>query len=452
MKKFVVFLFITMLTAMLSGCVISKTPNTNDVSLPSGEQMTFSVTVLPIPATYAWTLDGAPLTGTEKSYEYIAMGGEHILEVQATHALGTDTQTWNIYGNSHPVANAGADQSADVGAMIILDGSGSTDSDNDIVSYQWLQTGGPTVTLINADAAVAQFSAAVAEESVLTFELTVRDAVGLTSTDTCVVTVSKSNDLIFGMYWDGAQEHFISIDIENEEINDISTIPGFTNLFGNSAFDSTNSYYIASSNLGITFIDSLNGSLIKTIPDNHGIVGLTYDKTSMKLFGIYWSGTQEHFVSIDIENEEVNDISTIPGFTNRFGNSTFDPENGYYITSSNLGITVIDSQDGSLVKAISDDHLIGGLAYDTTSKKLFGMYWNGTQEHFVSIDIDNEEINDVSIITGFTGWSRDSAFDSTNGYYITQSNLGITVIDSQNGSLVKTIPDTFWIGGLVAGY
>jgi hypothetical protein len=361
MKKFVIFLFITMLTAILSGCIISKAPNTNDVSLPSGEQMTFSVTVLTIPATYAWTLDEAPLTNTERSYVYTATGGEHTLTVQATHALGTDTQTWNIYGNSHPVADAGADQSVDVDTTVILDGSGSIDSDNDIVSYQWQQTGGPAVTLINADASVAQFTAAVAAESVLTFELTVTDAAGLTSTDTCVVTVSKSNDLIFGMYWDGAQEHFVSIDIENEEVNDISTIPGFTNLFGNSAFDSVNGYYITSSNLGITFIDSQNGSLIKTIPDNHGVVGLTYDKTSKKLFGIYWSGTQEHLVSIDIENEEVNDISTIPGFTNRFGNSTFDPENGYYITSSNLGITVIDSQDGSLIKAIPDTFWAGGL-------------------------------------------------------------------------------------------
>ena len=169
MKKSVVFLFIAMLTAMLNGCIFSKTPATNDVNLPFGEQLTFSVVVLPTPAIYAWTLDGAPLLNTGKSYVYTALGGDHILEVKATHILGTDTQTWHIItDDSHPVADAGADQSLVVNTTVTLDGSGSTDPDNDIISYHWQQTGGPTVTLTNANAAITQFSATVAVGSMLT--------------------------------------------------------------------------------------------------------------------------------------------------------------------------------------------------------------------------------------------------------------------------------------------
>ncbi len=46
-------------------------------------------------------------------------------------------------------------------------------------SFQWQQTGGPPVTLTNADAAIAQFTASVKAGSILTFELTVTDARGL---------------------------------------------------------------------------------------------------------------------------------------------------------------------------------------------------------------------------------------------------------------------------------
>ena len=154
-----------------------------------GEQNTFSVEIFPPGGNFIWSLDGLPLSNRTKSYIYTAEAGEHILIVQATHALGTDTQAWYIYGNSPPVANAGADQSVAVNATVTLDGSGSTDPDNNIVSYHWQQTDGPTVTLTNANTAIAQFTASVAGGSVLTFELTVTDSNGVKSTDTNMITI-----------------------------------------------------------------------------------------------------------------------------------------------------------------------------------------------------------------------------------------------------------------------
>jgi alpha-tubulin suppressor-like RCC1 family protein len=66
--------------------------------------MTFSVNVFTLNATYAWALDDVPLANTQKSYEYTVFAGEHMLRVRATHALGTDTQTWSIQGTSPLVA------------------------------------------------------------------------------------------------------------------------------------------------------------------------------------------------------------------------------------------------------------------------------------------------------------------------------------------------------------
>ena len=102
MKKSLIVLFVAILTAILSGCILSKTPNTNDVSMNLGVQKTFSVNVFPSNATYTWTLDGESLPNTEKSYVYTSHAGDHTLVVKATHILGTDTQTWNIQVNIPP--------------------------------------------------------------------------------------------------------------------------------------------------------------------------------------------------------------------------------------------------------------------------------------------------------------------------------------------------------------
>jgi hypothetical protein len=96
MKRSVSILTVFIVTSMLGGCIISKTPTTNDVAMHSGDQMNFSVKVFPNNATYAWTLDGSPLLTTESSFLYNADAGEHILIVKAKHIFVTDTQTWNI--------------------------------------------------------------------------------------------------------------------------------------------------------------------------------------------------------------------------------------------------------------------------------------------------------------------------------------------------------------------
>ena len=189
MKRWVCLLSVVLVLSVLSGCFISKTPKTNDVTMNLGEQMTFSVKVFPSSETYTWTLDEVSLSNTGKSYTYTAELGKHVLTVEAKHIFGIDKNTWNIQVNSPPVANAGGNQSVAVDTNVTLDGSDSTDPDDNIVSYEWKQTGGPAVTMTNADKAIAQFMSSVAIGSVLTFELTVTDAEGLMSTDVCVLLI-----------------------------------------------------------------------------------------------------------------------------------------------------------------------------------------------------------------------------------------------------------------------
>jgi len=78
--------------------------------------------------------------------------------------------------NSPPTADAGADATVGELTTVNLDGSASQDPDGDMLSFAWLQTAGPNVTLSDANAEQPSFPAPdVAVPTVLTFQLTVDD-------------------------------------------------------------------------------------------------------------------------------------------------------------------------------------------------------------------------------------------------------------------------------------
>ncbi|MBW2248317.1 MAG: PKD domain-containing protein [Deltaproteobacteria bacterium] len=97
--------------------------------------------------------------------------------------------------NEPPQANAGLDQTVTEGTVVTLDGSSSLDIDDGIVSCFWNQIGGPGVTLSNPASSQPTFTAPNVEPDgvSLTFNLTVTDAGGLKSEDSCIVNISWQN-------------------------------------------------------------------------------------------------------------------------------------------------------------------------------------------------------------------------------------------------------------------
>ena len=93
--------------------------------------------------------------------------------------------------NQPPVANAGPDQTVDAGSVVMLIGSGSSDSDGEIAGVQWEQTDGrPEVSLSNQNGLLASFVAPEGDAAVtLAFRLTVTDDDGATASDEVRVTV-----------------------------------------------------------------------------------------------------------------------------------------------------------------------------------------------------------------------------------------------------------------------
>jgi hypothetical protein len=101
------------------------------------------------------------------------------------------TVTWE---NQPPAAHAGPAQTVAEGATVVLDGSGSSDTDDGIAAYHWTQISGRAVTLTDPAAVRPAFTvpADAVDGEQFTFQLTVTDGGGLQDDAHCTITVQRS--------------------------------------------------------------------------------------------------------------------------------------------------------------------------------------------------------------------------------------------------------------------
>jgi K319L-like, PKD domain len=132
----------------------------------------------------------APLVtpgGATLTFHLVVSAGQ-----QSSEPALTNVTVMNV--NHQPVAEAGADQAVKEGSGVRLDGSASFDPDGESLTYAWAQTGGPAVSLANAEAAQASFIAPTVGPTgaTLTFALTVSDGVDSAS-DSASILVENVN-------------------------------------------------------------------------------------------------------------------------------------------------------------------------------------------------------------------------------------------------------------------
>lgn len=132
---------------------------------------------------------------------------EHGGNVWPALADGNEPATWAAAylgdvapasANRAPLADAGVDQLLNMTAprLVVLDGSHSHDPDGDAVSHQWVQVGGPAVTLSSAQAANPSFTAAMPEApTTLVFQLTVSDGELTSATDPVRIALFPSESV-----------------------------------------------------------------------------------------------------------------------------------------------------------------------------------------------------------------------------------------------------------------
>lgn len=151
---------------------------------------------------FAWTLvsgveiDISDLDAAQVSFVAPATDTEfeNIYELSVTDDLGDsaiDSVSVVIRPIIPPVADAGVDLTVESEALVELSAANSSDSDGDIIAYQWLQMDGPAVAIDDPAAADIAFTAPlVSDFTSLRFELTVTDDSNTSATDVVNVTVT----------------------------------------------------------------------------------------------------------------------------------------------------------------------------------------------------------------------------------------------------------------------
>ena len=123
----------------------------------------------------------------------------------ADYGSVTGDLTVDVRDNLPPIANAGLDQEAYTGQTITLDGSGSTDPDDDdsTLRYAWRQAtlvDTRPISLIRANTVRASFAVPtdLSGDTEVEFELTVTDGAGVSDTDTvkAKLLAARPNELV----------------------------------------------------------------------------------------------------------------------------------------------------------------------------------------------------------------------------------------------------------------
>ncbi|MBN1116298.1 MAG: hypothetical protein JXA77_03770, partial [Bacteroidales bacterium] len=118
---------------------------------------------------------------------------EVILTVSNSDGLfDRDTLEITVHdANKPPVGNAGSDFSEDEGVFVTLDGSGSSDSDGDALTYSWTSIDGATISGANSVAPTFTVST-VTSDTEYRFSLIVNDGLTNSEADTVIVTITNT--------------------------------------------------------------------------------------------------------------------------------------------------------------------------------------------------------------------------------------------------------------------
>tara|TARA_Y100001956_G_scaffold81064_1_gene97660 strand:+ start:4323 stop:6860 length:2538 start_codon:yes stop_codon:yes gene_type:complete len=158
-------------------------------------------------ASYQWTqVSGTPVTlsgagSATASFDVAEVAQAETLSFKLTvtdneGASASDTVTVNVNPkdlppvNKVPVAAISAPANVNAGDVVVIDASGSTDADNDVLSYSWDVPAGLNATV---DGATVSFVAAeYTQDTSLAFTVTVSDGKATSSASAAVVVAKKT--------------------------------------------------------------------------------------------------------------------------------------------------------------------------------------------------------------------------------------------------------------------
>lgn len=145
--------------------------------------------------TYHWDFgDGSSLISSTPTvtHSYTTIGSYLVTLVVSDGEMSSSPASADVsIQNQPPIANAGSDRTVTQRTTVKLTGT-ATDPDGKIVRVRWRQVAGPTVTLSGSTTLSLSFVAPrVSTTTKLTFELTVTDNDGVSSSDRVDVNVTR---------------------------------------------------------------------------------------------------------------------------------------------------------------------------------------------------------------------------------------------------------------------
>ena len=141
---------------------------------------------------YEWKEDGVGILNLAQSFDMVLPIGTHSIVLTLTDGYGataTDRVAIEVTAvdQKPPIADAGSDQVVLIGTAVMLDASGSTDPDGEIVKYEWLED-----SIVLNESMVFEH---IFPKGVHHITLRVTDNDGASGTDDATITTRSSMDM-----------------------------------------------------------------------------------------------------------------------------------------------------------------------------------------------------------------------------------------------------------------
>ena len=302
----------------------------------------------------------------------------------------------------------------------------------------------------------------------------------------------------YGVHWDGAQEHFVTLDPVTGVHTSLGVVPGVQWIdasFRVFAPDSGLFGFIGGSmnSMNYQIIDVSTGTVTHSFPRADNLKNAVYDPGTGLLYGTWWSDSTpvvhdslghpvpvhpqgtEYFSSINPLTGARTD-TPIPGVTSIAASSHFlDTDSGRYVfqgmgTGEPLAYYVIDVATGALITKMPLDIRLDFPVYNPVLKAVHGLWWSDSTvrqddslmfdslghpahplipeirgtEYFVTVhqdsSVDMVALPDVMFIANFN-----RTLDTDNGRYVftgreKTGDIRYYVIDVATGEILSKTP------------
>ena len=179
------------------------------------------------------------------------------------------------------------------------------------------------------------------------------------------------------------------------------------------------------------------------------------------LYGLKKTENGSSSIPFDVVNiNPLNGSTSIVLSTNSLigvaaGASTYDQENSRYIcwgidTQNNRNLYVMNLNNGQTESNLFSSAQAIEMEYDLQTQKAYGLWWDGSAEHFGEIDLSTGLVSSISILPGVEAVAiGNSTFDSNTGNYIfigqEANDYKLYTVDSATGTIVSS--PTIWENG-----